>query len=75
MSDVMPGIKKLLDSTDAIVYIDWDFQRELAKKLEVHGVPTLLIFFAGHEVGRFSGMLSAAVLSRHINTIAMHISE
>ena len=46
-------------STDAIIYIDWDLQRGLAKNLEVHGVPTLLIYFAGNEVGRFSGMLSA----------------
>ena len=75
MSDVMRRIKPMLDNTDAIIYIDWDLQRGLAKNLEVHGVPTLLINFAGNEDGRFSGMLSTEALTRHINTIATHISE
>jgi len=75
MSDVMRDMKTQINDTDTIVYIDWDLQRGLAKNMEVYGVPILLIYFGGHEVGRLSGVLNAGALTRHINTLAMRISE
>jgi thioredoxin 1 len=66
MSDVMRNIKALLDDTDTIAYIDWHHQKGLAKKLEVFGVPTLIIYFCGQEVARLSGTMSEVVLLRHI---------
>jgi thioredoxin-like negative regulator of GroEL len=68
MSDVMQNIKILLDDKDDIAYVDWQHQKGLAKKLEVFGVPTLIIYFSGEEVARFSGTMSEVVLLRHIGT-------
>ena len=68
MSYVMRNIRALLDDKDTIVYIDWHHQKGLAKKLEVFGVPTLIIYFSGQEVARFSGTMSEVVLLRHIGT-------
>lgn len=64
---VMSNIRAKLDSEDAIVYIDWYHQRHLAKKLEIHGVPTLITYFSGQEVARYYGIMSEKVLLKYIN--------
>ena len=58
MSAVMRKVTDLLDEKDAIVQLDWDHHRGLARALEVFGVPTLLIYMKGNEVGRYSGTMS-----------------
>jgi len=75
MSFVMRNIQPLLHDKDTIVYIDWHLQKGWASKLDVFGVPTLIVYFAGQEIARFSGTMSAAVLMGHINTIATHIFD
>jgi thioredoxin 1 len=64
---VMSNISARLDSEDAIVYIDWYHQRQLAKKMEIHGVPTLITYFGGREVARYYGLVSEKALLRYIN--------
>ncbi len=69
MSYVMHNIRALLEDKDAVVYIDWSHQKGLAKKLEVFGVPTLIIYSCGQEAARFSGTMTEVVLLRHVGNI------
>jgi len=66
MSTVMGKVTDLLDVKDAIVQLDWDHHRGLARELEVFGVPTLLIYMKGNEVGRHSGTMSEDDLMRRV---------
>ena len=58
MSKTMRKFGNLLDEPDIIVQIDWDQQKKLANELKVYGIPTLLIFSSGNEIGRYSGILA-----------------
>jgi len=49
-----------------IYKIDWDSQRKLAEKLNVYGVPTLLLFKNGKLIRRYSGVLTAEELLKII---------
>lgn len=69
MAYVMRRIDALLDTEDAIACIDWHRQKQLAKKLEVFGVPTLVIYFSGQEVARFSGTMSELVLLKRVGAV------
>jgi thioredoxin len=75
MAYVMRNIKPLLHDKDLIVYIDWHQHKGWVNKQGVFGVPTLIIYFAGQEIARFSGTVSEAVLMRHMNIISAHISD
>ena len=66
MSTVMRKVTDLLDERDAIVQLDWDHHKGLARELEVFGVPTLLIYMKGNEVGRYSGTMSENDLIRRV---------
>jgi len=66
MSTVMRKVTDLLDEKDAIVQLDWDHHRGLARELEVFGVPTLLIYMKGNEVRRYSGTMSDNDLTRRV---------
>lgn len=66
MSSLMRIMADLLDEQDAIVQIDWDQHRGLAQKLEVFGVPTLLIYISGCERARYSGTMNKQDLIRGI---------
>ena len=46
--------------------LDADAERELARRLRIRGIPTLLAFRRGVEVGRRIGAMSAAKLDRVI---------
>lgn len=73
MSHVMRKISALLDDKDAIACIDWHYRKGLAKKLEVFGVPTLILFFSGQEVARFSGTISKVVVLKRIGAVKKHL--
>lgn len=66
MSNVMRNLKTLLDDIDAIACIDWRHQKKLAKRLDVFGVPTLIIFISGQEVFRLSGIVDEEIILKHI---------
>ena len=69
MSYVMYNIRTLLEDKDAIAYIDWHYQKELAQKLEVFGVPTLIIYGCGEELARFSGTLNEITLLGRVDNV------
>jgi thioredoxin 1 len=58
MSSLMDAAQHLLDEQDSIVQVDWDQERELVEKLDVLGVPTLLLFLCGNEVARYYGTMT-----------------
>ncbi|MCG8608737.1 thioredoxin family protein [bacterium] len=59
MRRLMKELDLQLDDQNHIVEINWDAENELARKYNVHGVPTLLIFGQGKLIGQFSGTFSA----------------
>jgi len=75
MSYVMRSISPLLHDKDAIFYIDWLRQKGWVKKLGIFGVPTLIVYFSGQEIARFSGTLGETALIEHINTLVPHVYE
>lgn len=48
--------------------VDVDDEPELAQSLHIHGIPTLVAFENGREVGRLSGALPASLLRVAIDT-------
>ena len=66
MSSLMRDVANVLDEHDAIMQVDWNQQKQLAQKLDVVGVPTLLIYLDGNEVARYSGTMSKAGLLKRI---------
>ena len=64
----MRNVVALIDEQDAIVHIDWERQKRLARKLGVFGVPTLLIYINGRELARYSGTMDK-------NDLIMRITE
>ncbi len=47
--------------------VNVDADPELAATYQVQGIPTLLLFFGGREIGRFVGYLSPEQLTRELN--------
>jgi thioredoxin 1 len=66
MSSLMRDVANILDEHDAIMQVDWNQQKKLAQKLDVVGVPTLLIYLSGKEVARYSGSMSKGSLLKRI---------
>lgn len=66
MSSLMHNMAHFLDKQDLIVQVDWDQQKRLARWLEVFGVPTLLIYSCGSELGRYSGTMSKDDLMKQL---------
>lgn len=58
MSSLMADLQPFLDEQDSIVQVDWDRERHLVRKLDILGVPTLLLFVRGNEVARYYGTMS-----------------
>jgi thioredoxin 1 len=58
MASLMRNVAEFLDEQDAIVQVDWDKQKRLAQRLEVFGVPTLVIYINGRELVRYSGTMN-----------------
>lgn len=69
MSSLMSNVAELLDEKDIIVQIDWEQQKHLTQKLEVFGVPTLLIYIGGCEVARRSGTMNRDDLMKLIAAV------
>jgi len=66
MYAIMRDIAALVDEQDAILHIDWERQKRLARELEIFGVPTLLIYINRRELARYSGIINKDELMRRI---------
>lgn len=62
MSATFHSLNPLLSDQHSIVCADWDRQRWLGHRLQIYGVPTLLIFENGQVKLRISGVISPGEL-------------
>jgi len=67
-----PIIEKLADKfrgQATITAIDIDENREVALKLGIHSIPTLILFKEGREIQRFIGLQSEESLTRALENV------
>lgn len=55
MMPIVAQIKELLGNATPVVQFDIDQNQELAKEVNVNGIPTFIIYQNGQEVWRHSG--------------------
>jgi thioredoxin 1 len=70
MSPILKEVKEALKEKIAIIKIDVDKNQSLASKYQVRGVPTFVLYRAGKEVWRQSGMLQKRDLVATINSFS-----
>lgn len=58
LSPVLEQVKKNLADRVSIIKIDVDKNQDLAAKMQVRGVPTILLFQSGKQLWRQSGVLT-----------------
>lgn len=62
MSPILKELKDALGDQISILKIDVDKNQELASKLQVKGVPTLILYKSGNQVWRQSGVVQKSEL-------------
>ena len=67
MSPILKEVKNVLGDKVSIIKIDVDKNQPLAAKYQVRGVPTLIIYKAGKQVWRQSGVVQKNELVSIIN--------
>ena len=71
MHPILDGLKKHFGEKIRILKIDVDKNQEIAEKLKIRGVPTLILFKSGEKLWRESG---AYPLNHLISIVKPHIS-
>ncbi len=67
-----PIIEKLAEKFQGqatVTAIDIDENREVALKLGIHSIPTLILFKEGREIQRFIGLQSEEALTRALENV------
>lgn len=67
MAPILKQVKDQLQDQVTILKIDVDKNPEIAGKLQIRGVPTLMLFKSGKTLWRQSGVLQASDLVTVIN--------
>ena len=70
MSPILKEVKDTLQDKVAILKIDVDKNHAIAAKYQVRGVPTLIIYKAGKQVWRQSGVVQKNELIRILNSFS-----
>ena len=68
MNPILKEVKDALDNKVSIIKINVDKNQSLAAKLKVRGVPTLILYRAGKQVWRQSGVVPKNDLISIINS-------
>lgn len=68
MSPILKEVKDALGTKVSIIKINVDKNQALAAKLQVRGVPTLILYKKGQQVWRQSGVIQKNDLISIINT-------
>ena len=63
MAPILKEVSKNIGKQAKVVKIDVDKNRPLAEKLQIRGVPTLIVYKKGKVLWRESGMKSASFLT------------
>ncbi|MGH2664655.1 thioredoxin [Flavobacterium sp.] len=66
LSPILKQVKDNLGERITIIKIDVDKNQELASKLQVRGVPTIILFQQGNQLWRQSGVLSKDEITKII---------
>ena len=67
MNPILKEVKDALGDRVSIIKINVDTNKQLAAKYQVRGVPTLILFKAGKQLWRQSGVLQKNELIQIIN--------
>ncbi|WP_435414234.1 thioredoxin [Polaribacter aestuariivivens] len=70
MSPILKKVKDELGEKVSIIKIDVDKNQMLASKFKVQGVPTLILYKAGKQVWRQSGLVQKRDLVHIINSFS-----
>ncbi|WP_299781876.1 thioredoxin [uncultured Formosa sp.] len=62
MAPILKDVKESLGESVSIIKIDVDKNQELASKLNVRGVPTLVLYKSGKQIWRQSGVVQKSDL-------------
>lgn len=68
LAPILEQVKEELGDKIKIVKIDVDKNQSIAKKYQVRGVPTMLLFKKGKQLWRQSGVVQKAEMIRIINS-------
>lgn len=69
LAPVLKQVKDSVADTANVLKIDIDKNQALATKLNVRGVPTLILYKNGKQVWRQSGVVSKADILNQINNV------
>lgn len=69
LAPVLKQVKDALEDNVSVLKIDIDKNQSLATKLNVRGVPTLILYKNGKQIWRQSGVVSKEAILKEINTI------
>lgn len=66
LAPVIDSLAADYDGQVGFVKLNVDENQELAMRYRVQGIPTLVLFFGGKEIGRFVGYMSREQLARKL---------
>lgn len=69
LAPVLKQVKDSVADTASVLKIDIDKNQALATKLNVRGVPTLILYKNGKQVWRQSGVVSKELIINQINAV------
>lgn len=69
MSPILKDVKDTLGDSITIIKIDVDKNQALASKYQVRGVPTLMLFKAGKQLWRQSGLLQKSEIIKTVEEL------
>ena len=69
LAPVLKQVKDALEDNVSVLKIDIDKNQSLATKLNVRGVPTLILYKNGKQIWRQSGVVPKEAILKEINTV------
>ena len=68
MAPILEQVKNQLQEKVTILKVDVDKNQAIAQKLQIRGVPTMVIYKSGKQLWRQSGVVQASDLVQIINS-------
>lgn len=68
MAPILEQVKNQLEDKVTILKVDVDKNQAIAQKLQIRGVPTMVIYKSGKQVWRQSGVVQTSDLVQIINS-------